>query len=863
MIFCKKKPKFTWKNYLTLFFLFAFSLLLIRFLVPSGSYFGSRIDWYSQHLTIADYMRKQFFATGNLFPDFTGLGGGTNFFSLSYYGFMRPDILVSYLFPGIGTAYFIQGYAILGILMGGALLYYWIFQKGFSNFTCTASAFLYMTAGCLYHAHKQIMFVNYLPFLILAFICIDHILDPEKAGNYHFRPHIGLVLSLFFCILHSFYFFPSCFVACILYLWHLMPEHIKNVPADGQKKRKCALWWNYIIDVSFASAMSIFLLLPTGLAMLGNKKDTGGFGDIFQMFSVNTGMEGLLYGNYNCGLTLICLYAIFLCIKEKETRKLSISVFVLLFFNIFEWILNITLYVRPKCLIPFVPLIIYLVAQALERIRQGKMKLSLPLALLACLPVILRLQNGSHRQNKMQPLFYADMLLLLVCVVVFIVLEKKKITIPVHSLAVQIVGLILICTIPTLSYIHLGQQETYIAREDSSRDSFSQEELEEYATDSQYRFDFIEHLATNANYVVDGNQNKSSLYSSISNTNYNVLLYDILHMPIGIHNRVSMTSGEDPFQEYLMGVRYIRTIPRELPAGYTILKQNGSHILAENQNVLPLAYGSTALMAENDFNQLSYPRNLDTLTNRTIVPSSAGENSSSDFYEAYSSQMKEYALPENFLTRPSKRKKATIQQELPEEIPASTILLLSFDVNNRGKRDVTITINGIQNRLSGPNAPYPNNNKTFTYMISSDESIDTLKVKFSRGKYSISNIKAYTIPLSAISNPGVVDFQNEETSGKEILNGSIDMPEDGYFVTSYTFSSGYQAYVDGERVTPVQVNKAFVGFPLKKGAHSIQLEFHAPGKTLSFLVSGLAAALLVLINLVFVFKKRRCEVKAL
>ncbi|MEI3412403.1 MAG: hypothetical protein V8Q57_03690 [Blautia sp.] len=65
--------------------------------------------------------------------------------------------------------------------------------------------------------------------------------------------------------------------------------------------------------------------------------------------------------------------------------------------------------------------------------------------------------------------------------------------------------------------------------------------------------------------------------------------------------------------------------------------------------------------------------------------SSAGENSSSDFYEAYSSQMKEYALPENFLTRPSKRKKATIQQELPEEIPASTILLLSFDVNNRGK----------------------------------------------------------------------------------------------------------------------------------------------------------------------------------
>ena len=91
---------------------------LIWRLIPEGSWFGSQTDWYSQHMTIADYMRKNFYATGQLFPDFTGLGGGTNFFSLSYYGFMRPDVLISYLFPGIAMAYFIQGYAILEILLG-------------------------------------------------------------------------------------------------------------------------------------------------------------------------------------------------------------------------------------------------------------------------------------------------------------------------------------------------------------------------------------------------------------------------------------------------------------------------------------------------------------------------------------------------------------------------------------------------------------------------------------------------------------------------------------------------------------------------------------------------------------------------
>lgn len=53
----------------------------------------------------------------------------------------------------------------------------------------------------------------------------------------------------------------------------------------------------------------------------------------------------------------------------------------------------------------------------------------------------------------------------------------------------------------------------------------------------------------------------------------------------------------------------------------------------------------------------------------------------------------------------------------------------------------------------------------------------------------------------------------------------------------------------GTEVTPVQVNKAFVGFPLQKGAHEIVLEFHAPGKSLGLIFSCLAALFLILWNL--------------
>ena len=259
MIFCSKPQKFTWRNAITLLLLLTAGSILILLLIPSGSWFGSETDWYSQHVTIADYMRKNFYATGSLFPDFTGLGGGTNFFSLSYYGFMRPDVLISYLFPHVEMEWFIQGYAIFEILLGGGLLYYWLHRKGFSDFTSFACGFFYLSANCFFQAHRQIMFVNYLPFLLLAFLCLDRIFEHQEQDVYHIRPHIGLILSLFFCILHSFYFFPSCFLACILYISHLLPDHLKNVPARMQKKRKCKIWWNYIVDVSFAVSMRVLL----------------------------------------------------------------------------------------------------------------------------------------------------------------------------------------------------------------------------------------------------------------------------------------------------------------------------------------------------------------------------------------------------------------------------------------------------------------------------------------------------------------------------------------------------------------------------------------------------------------------------
>ena len=50
--------------------------------------------------------------------------------------------------------------------------------------------------------------------------------------------------------------------------------------------------------------------------------------------------------------------------------------------------------------------------------------------------------------------------------------------------------------------------------------------------------------------------------------------------------------------------------------------------------------------------------------------------------------------------------------------------------------------------------------------------------------------------------------------------------------TSLPYQKGYTIIIDGKKVTPEIVNKAFLGCPISKGKHKITIEFKAPGKQL-------------------------------
>lgn len=819
--------------------------LLIWISVPSGHLFGSNTDWFCQHVKIADYMRTQFYATGHIIPDFSGLGGGSNFFTLSYYGFLRPDVLLSYFLPQVSMATIIQGYAIAEILLGCTLLYIWLYRQGIRLRFCLTAGVLYSCANCLFQAHRQIMFVNYLPFLILAFMAIDNLLEKEPHAVRRFVPHNGIVLSLFMILLHSFYFFPACFVACTVYFMF----------QSGQKERGgTAIWIKYLISAAAAVCLAMLLLLPTGLAILENGKDVRGTA-LIELILVNPSLHSLLYSPYGCGLTVICLYALFLSMRRKKTRTFSTMLFCLLFFLVCYWILNGTLYTRPKSLIPFTPLLLFLTAQTLDELDAGKIRHSLPLASLCLIPVVICAWLVAPSAKI---LILADGILLMVYAgkdfLLNLLLNRRSTAHSVrpHAHNVHSYGkTALLCALPVLIHLSIAETESYVSVDKAERAAFSQEETTSFYKDRNSRLDVLESPMTNSNQAALGLQNKSTIYSSVTNPAYNELIYDTLKMPVSIRNRVAINANVNPFQEYLMGVRYIQTTEDKLPAGYQVQSKRGKHVLAENPSVLPMAYGSTALMAESDYNTLNYPQNLDTLANRTVVPAASDETA--EAFLPYQSQMKSYPLPDDFLTHLS-TKEEKITRELPVPLK-DEVLLLSFDVDYSGEQDISVTINSIHNRLSGASAPYPNRNTTFTYMLSGnalspDEGLRNLDITFSKGSYKISNIKAYVMPMSALSHPGVKPFTYRETEGRQLLNGSVIMDEDGYFVTSFAYCRGYRVTVDGEKVEPQKINKAFVGFPLKKGTHEIVLTFRAPGLAAGSMLSLLALCYLLAVNLI-------------
>lgn len=172
------------KNYLN-YFIITCSVLLVYIVVTHGVFeFGSDTDWINQHTVIPEYFRQLFYSTGNLIPNFAlNYGGGQNIFNLSYYGLFSPLILPSYLLPFVSMKTYMTIVDFIVVVISGILFYRWLLNNKYNDTLSLVTSLVFVLSETLiFQMHRHIMFVNYIPFLIMGLMGVDRLFNDNKKG---------------------------------------------------------------------------------------------------------------------------------------------------------------------------------------------------------------------------------------------------------------------------------------------------------------------------------------------------------------------------------------------------------------------------------------------------------------------------------------------------------------------------------------------------------------------------------------------------------------------------------------------------------------------------------------------------------
>ena len=185
------------RDYINISILIAVFLLIIFSIVGFNYVNGSTVDWDSQHVVIPEYFRNLFYDTKDIFPSFAfNLGAGENIYNLSYYGLLNPFILLSYLLPNIPMIKYIEISMICIVISSIICMYFWLRRRFDSKYSFIGTLLFLVSAPLIYHTHRHIMFVNYMPFLILGLYGVDRYFEKNKKTL--------LILSIFLTIMKSY-----------------------------------------------------------------------------------------------------------------------------------------------------------------------------------------------------------------------------------------------------------------------------------------------------------------------------------------------------------------------------------------------------------------------------------------------------------------------------------------------------------------------------------------------------------------------------------------------------------------------------------------------------------------------------------
>lgn len=834
-----------------LWVLAAIPIVLLLVKVCSGYVYGSHLDWLGQHSVFPDYFRKLFYETGNLFPQYAAdLGGGQNIYNFAYYGLFNPLYLFSYALPFIPMSTYIQGISLLGQMASGILCYVWLRNGHFEDRESFFAACMLALAGPItYHSYTQLMFVNYMPFLLLALIGYDRYSRKNKYGL--------LTAAVLLTVLCSFYFAVGAMVVLFLYgVTDWKKEQASSLPVLIKSL------WHRFYPALLGCMLSLFYLVPVYCAMKSGRSESQNL-HLSGLLIPDITINKLVYETYGLGLTAFAVVILCTSLFYKRCREkyLAVTMLVILTVPLFDWLLNGGLYLRDKAIIPFLPVMCWLAAAFIQRWN----KKAIPGWKVTCgfLTALALLLIAVHRKKAVKMEEYALYMDLVICAIVLLVsFYKYK----------YLKNLICYVTLAIMIFASLGQdffvKDRLVSRE--FLDELENPEILQAASQvlhedtfsyrTEVRGDY-ELNKENQNRIAFIGQNVTSCYSSISNKDYQKFREKVFQLSKPTRNKLMQDISNNPIFLRFMGVKYI--LGSNAPAGYQKVGQSGNIDIYENQAAAPLAYITDQTITKSQYMELSYPERQMALLESAVAGTKNG-NADTDV-SPIELKLAEVEGPDLNIQKTESgyeitaKKGSTLTVTLSKPALTDRYLFITFQMKNKHpSRDAQISIQGEKNKLSASSAPYYNDNEVFHYTSLLKAGEKEIPVEFGKGSYEIRDIQAWT-GTENLENSGSL-YQSEALLKKagdgNRLEGSLSADTDGWLITSIPYDEHFQIILDGEEVKAENVNMGFVGIPVAKGVHQITMTYQAPGRTLGMAATGITIVILAA-DQIYRRKKRR------
>ena len=820
-----------------------FCLVEVLLIYSGNRIFGSTIDWLPQHIAFPDYFRQLFYKTHNFLPSFAfSLGAGQNIYNFSYYGLYNPLIIFSFFFPFIKMSTYISLMNIFLFILFSCLLYFYFKRHHDNKLSLIVTLILLCASPILFHFHKQYMFVDYLPFLIIAMIGVDNYIEKDQLSL--------VAISIFLIIMISYYYSITCILVLCIYAIYRYLEFNKKIEIKKLIKKGLI----FIIPIIIAILAASLLLLPTAHTLIDGRTISNSTRKItlIQKIIPKINLDALLYSNYSIGLTFISLLSIFYALfsKKKEDKFLSIALLILFNIPIFIYLLNGNLYFRNKILIPFIPLIGILLIKLLETIKNKKLYFKKTIYLSS---TIIILEIISTILSKKTTNLYILIIDIFYVLLILFLYKNNKIKSKLFSILILIPSLIVV----TISnYYDIYVTKDLISKVENPNIT---KELDKVLSKEKniVRTNTLDNTDYTINRIYGNNFNQNSVYSSSSNKYYKSFYKKAFHEALPYRNKLMYPQNNDILFQTFMGVKYIYTTSTP-PIGYTRVSKN----IYRNNNVLPVFYGTSNIINYNNYKALEYPNNISAFLSG-VITSNEKTTKGIDF------AIEKFPLGEELIytkrvTIKNKDNKLVIKSKdqgyinlKVNNLNKGDILIINIKLLNQQKcnskyNDQRITINNISNVLTCNKTFYENNNKTFHYVISSNNKIDLLHIVFNKGIYKIGNIETYKLNYNSLNKikENQSKFIPKSKNIDNKIEGSINMKKDGYFVTSITFDKGFKITFDNKKIKPLKINKAFLGFKLEEGKHNISIEYIAPYQKegLILTIIGLGGIIILLIH---------------